>query len=266
MSGSVSLAGEAAIRTGAGLVTVAVPQGIQAEVAGHRAEYMTLPLPQTGDGTLAEAAGGWVAHIMEGKKVALVLGPGMRILETGPGIITRLLESSWPLVLDADALNTMAQNPKDYQPLITERGGAVVMTPHPGELARLMGVPAELIQSDRLAWARRAAAEWGAVVALKGAGTVVASPDGEACLNINGGPWLATGGTGDILAGMIAALLAQGVAPIQAAAAGVYLHGAAGDLTVKEEKNEIMAAGDLLGRIGRVWTALARGDRSEKDI
>ena len=162
-----------------------------------------------------------------GRASVVLLGPGLgRQEETLESVreLVRTLER--PLVLDADALYAVA----GHNELLAAAGGLAVLTPHPGEMARLTGLSVKQIQTDRLGAARRAAAEWNSIVVLKGSRTVVAFPDGELYLNPTGNPGMATGGTGDVLAGMIAALIAQGLSSHDAAVLGVYLHGVAGDL------------------------------------
>ena len=154
------------------------------------------------------------------------VGPGLGPFESHVKLLEKLFRSKKQLVLDADALYAVA----GHNELLAAAGGLAVLTPHPGEMARLTGLSVKQIQTDRLGAARRAAAEWNSIVVLKGSRTVVAFPDGELYLNPTGNPGMATGGTGDVLAGMIAALIAQGLSSHDAAVLGVYLHGVAGDL------------------------------------
>ena len=158
-----------------------------------------------------------------------------------------------PLVLDADALNAFAG---DASRVVAREGRTIVVTPHPGEMARLLGVSTADVQANRLEAARRLAATNRLFVVLKGHGTVVATPDGRAAINPTGNPGMATGGTGDVLTGMIAGWLAQGVGADAACRLGVYLHGAAGDLAAADEGEVSMTAGDLVRRIGRATAAL----------
>ena len=226
LSGAAFLAAQGALRAGAGLVTVAVPESISSVMEMKTTESMTLALPETLAGGLGTDA---VRQVQDfsGRASVVLLGPGLgRQEETLESVreLVRTLER--PLVLDADALYAVA----GHNELLAAAGGLAVLTPHPGEMARLTGLSVKQIQTDRLGAARRAAAEWNSIVVLKGSRTVVAFPDGELYLNPTGNPGMATGGTGDVLAGMIAALIAQGLSSHDAAVLGVYLHGVAGDL------------------------------------
>jgi NAD(P)H-hydrate epimerase len=223
-SGAPVLAVWGALRAGAGLVTVGVPSRIYPVIGGAVVEAMPVPLPDT-DGSLAAEAVGAVRELMKAADV-IACGPGMTT-QSGAGEIVRVLleEARCPLVLDADALNLIA-GMKSLPPAAAPR----VLTPHPGEMARLLQAKVEDIQQHRLQVARVAAERFGAVVVLKGARTVVADPTGALCVIPTGNPAMATGGMGDVLTGVIASLIGQGLAPIAAAWAGAYLHGLAGDL------------------------------------
>jgi NAD(P)H-hydrate epimerase len=244
MAGAAALSARAALRAGAGIVVCGLAAAGTAPVAG--AEVITRRLAATEDGQLAEEA---VAQVRDGLERfrAVVLGPG---LGTGPATVAavrRLVaEIAVPLVLDADGLNAMG---RDVAPLSTRAPGTTVLTPHAGESRRLAG---GAVGDDRVAAARTLAVGTSAVVLLKGPQTVVAEPGGRAAVVANGGPWLATAGTGDVLAGIIGALLAQGLAPFEAAAGGAFLHGraarAAGSWFEERAKtgNPGLVAGDLI--------------------
>jgi hydroxyethylthiazole kinase-like uncharacterized protein yjeF len=235
-TGAAVLAARGAIRGGAGLVTVAIPRSLVTVPTASLPEAMTLPLPETDAGTLSAAAEGVIREAVsaaDGKHPAVVaMGPG---LTTHPEVVTavrRLLPSlGGPVVVDADALNALAGNTAPLR----EAAGPVVITPHPGELARLMATSIPEIQRDRVAAARAAAAATRAVTVLKGARTVVAAPDGRAGIVPNGNGAMATGGTGDVLTGIVGALLAQQLPPWEAAACAAYLHGLAGDIAAPGE-------------------------------
>lgn len=207
-AGAAALAGMAALRAGAGLVTVACPQSVQSTVAGFAPELMTEGLAETSQGTIALAAGKRVDQLLTGKDV-IVLGPGLsRDEETAEFVRQFAGHCPLPLVLDADGLNAFE---KHYQELAPRGDVAAprVLTPHPGEAARLTGMSIKELQADRLAVARRMAKETGTFVVLKGWQTIVASPEGEVYINMTGNPAMAKGGSGDVLSGMIAAALAR---------------------------------------------------------
>ena len=207
-AGAAALAGMAALRTGAGLVTIACPQSIQSTVARFAPELMTEGLAETSEGAIALAAGKRVDQLLTGKDV-IVLGPGLsRDEETAEFVRQFAGHCPLPLVLDADGLNAFE---KHYQELAPRGDPAAVriLTPHPGEAARLLGYSAAELQADRIPVAKDMAKETGAFVVLKGSGTIVASPEGEVWINMTGNPAMAKGGSGDVLSGMIAAILAR---------------------------------------------------------
>ncbi|HOV80412.1 MAG TPA: NAD(P)H-hydrate dehydratase [Bacillota bacterium] len=245
MTGAACLAGEAALRAGAGLVTVAVPETLHGIMEAKLTEVMTSPLPDNGSGYLSREAGQKILALLERADV-LAIGPG---LSTGPevvALIKELLPSiRVPVVLDADALNAVAGEGG----ILRRIPAPAVITPHPGELARLMGMTAGEIQEDRIAAAGRAADMWNTVVLLKGARTVIAAPDGAVYINPTGNQGMATGGSGDVLTGVVAALLGQGLEPARAAAAGAYIHGLAGDIAAGEKGMTGMTAGDILSAL-----------------
>ncbi|MDR7486699.1 MAG: NAD(P)H-hydrate dehydratase [Armatimonadota bacterium] len=222
-SGAAVLAAQGALRAGAGLVTLAVPAAIYPVVGPAVIEGMPVPLPDQ-DGALAAEAAGAILDLAASAD-AVACGPGLSTLP-GPAVVVRRLvaECATPMVLDADALNLMAAS-GDWP----AARGPLVLTPHPGEMARLLQAKTEDIQRHRLQVARVAAERLRAVVVLKGARTVVADPAGDVFVVPTGNPAMATGGMGDVLAGVIAALIGQDMAPMAAAWAGAYLHGLAGD-------------------------------------
>lgn len=253
--GAAILAARAAVRSGAGLVTAAVPEPLAAVVDLGSIESMTLALPAGGSGQIAASAVERVLAAAEGKSV-LALGPGLGQDEETARAVRRIAcEVALPLVLDADGINAFAGCAAD----LAGRGEETVLTPHPGELARLLGVPTTEVQDDRLAAARRAAAETEAVVVLKGHRTLVATTGGEVHVNPTGNPGMASGGTGDVLTGLIAGLLAQGLGALDAARLGVYLHGLAGDLAAARTGETALAAGDLVSSLPAALQALEEG-------
>jgi NAD(P)H-hydrate epimerase len=244
-TGAAVLACLGALRVGTGLVTCATPASQQPVVAAQLPEPMTEPLPETAARTLSAKAVERVVELLS-RMDAVALGPGVGLdPETRAAVRTLVRDAERPMVVDADALTALAGRPG----LCREAPAPRLLTPHPGEAARLLGCSIAEVQKDRIASARRLAAESGAVVALKGAGTVVASPDGRAMLNPTGNPGMATGGTGDVLTGVAGGLLAQGVAPAAALSAAVYLHGLAGDLVAEARGEAGLVAGDVADAI-----------------
>ena len=254
-AGACILAARAAVRAGAGLVTAAVPEPILQTVDLGSIESMTLALPVGASGHLAERAADAVLEAAEGK-AALALGPGLgQEISTVAAIRRIVLECPLPLVLDADGINAFAGKAGD----LAGRRAETILTPHPGELGRLLGISTAQIQEDRIAAARGAAEETGAIVILKGHMTLVAS--GTAVfVNPTGNPGMATGGTGDVLTGLIAGLLAQGLDALDAAVLGVYLHGLAGDLAASRLGEMALAAGDLIEILPAALAALKGGE------
>jgi NAD(P)H-hydrate epimerase len=254
-AGACILAARAAVRAGAGLVTAAVPEPILQTVDLGSIESMTLALPVGASGHLAERAAEAVLEAAEGK-AALALGPGLgQEISTVAAIRRIALECPLPLVLDADGINAFAGKAAD----LAGRRAETILTPHPGELGRLLGISTAQIQEDRIAAARGAAEETGAIVILKGHMTLVAS--GTAVfVNPTGNPGMATGGTGDVLTGLIAGLLAQGLDALDEAVLGVYLHGLAGDLAASRLGEMALAANDLIEILPAALAALKGGE------
>jgi NAD(P)H-hydrate epimerase len=238
MSGAVILAAEAAIRAGSGFVTAGVTKEVQPIVASSIPEILTRAV--AAGGGLGPEALGEFKPVLE-KATALAIGPGLGQGEGQRELVLEALRSvDLPIVLDADGLNVVAGHTSD----LTDRTASLVITPHPAELARLLEMTVQGIQSDRVKVARAASQSFGCVVVLKGFRTLIAS--GEAVVvNPTGGPSLATAGTGDVLTGVIATFLAQGLDPFDAAVAGVYVHGLAGDLS----GDEGVIAGDVADNI-----------------
>ena len=225
MGGAVALSSKAALRVGTGLVSIALPHSLSPPFEVGLPEVMTSPLPETESGAISEEAVGAFESFIEDKN-AILIGPGMRTAPSTIAFVSAILKmSDLPMVIDADALNGIGANVE----LIQNRKAPTVITPHPGEMSRLTDITVSDIQNDRLNIAKNYAEKSGAVVVLKGAATIIATPEGEAYINGTGNHGLATAGTGDVLAGMISGFLAQGVEASDAAILGVYLHGAAGD-------------------------------------
>jgi len=240
MTGAPALACTAAYRAGAGLVAAAVPEGVLPVVQGALREAVFVGLPETDSGT----ASGGSARLDEvlGQAGALAIGPGMTTDEATSGWIRELVRSSEvPVVLDADGLNAFAGRPDD----LADRKADLILTPHAGEFSRLAGVPTSEVGADRVRHVRDLAARTSATVLLKGSRTLVASPDGVVRINPTGGPSLATGGTGDVLTGMIAGLIARGCSPIDAGSAAAFVHGLAGRIA-GDRRGEGATAVDVL--------------------
>ena len=244
-TGAAHLAALGALRSGAGLVTVATARSCLPILASMGAEYMTEPLDETPTGTIDYAA---VDRVLEIKADVIAVGPGIGLDPSTAAFVQALVERSGvPLVLDADALGAFTEEPER---LVGRDGVDVIITPHPGEMARLRDTTVEAIQKDRLNVARDFAAAHKLHVVLKGHRTVIAGPENRAFLNLTGNPGMATGGTGDVLAGMLGAWFAQLLDAEAACKIAVYLHGAAGDLAEADEGEVSLIAGDLVGRIG----------------
>ncbi|MBF0175538.1 MAG: NAD(P)H-hydrate dehydratase [Magnetococcales bacterium] len=256
-TGAAVLATRGALRTGPGLVTLAMPETALSLVAPALVEAMTLPLPVAAT-THEDLVGDVVPSVVTGAGVqpdAMAMGPG---LGRSPGVLAALCalcrRFDVPTVLDADALNVLASDPGMIAALVQGRQTPLVLTPHPGEMARLVHSDTATVQRDRLGMATRCATDWGVWIVLKGAGTVIAAPSGDAWVNDTGNPGMAAGGSGDLLTGIIVGLLAQGWPVASAVRGGVWLHGAAGDAAavVCGAGAVGMVASDLLPHVRRL--------------
>jgi len=247
--GAVAMAARAAVVAGSGLVTMAVPKPVVPVADGNCLEAMTLPLKATSSGEIAGPDG---IETLLGRVSALAVGPGMGTGDSAAATLEWLLDR-WqgPLLLDADAINLLAGRLER----LAGRDLPPVLTPHPGELARLLGRTIDEVTADRLAAAREAASRAQSVVVAKGHRTLVVDPDGEAWVNPTGGSQLATGGSGDVLTGVISAFLAQDLDPVRAAIAGCWLHGRAGELGGGDYPAAVPAA-ELPTYLARAWREL----------
>ncbi len=245
-TGAAALAAQAALRVGAGLVTVATPSSVNDVLEAKLLEAMTMPLPDTKARTLARSGFDRIVTFIQAR-TAVAIGPGLSTHPETVELVQSLMKYlDRPAVLDADALNALTGRAS----LLTECKIPPILTPHPGEMARLeVGATAQTVNADRIGTARRFARERGIYVVLKGARTVVARPDGLVAICPTGNPGMATAGTGDVLTGMLVGLLAQGVPAWEAACAATYFHGAAGDLAAQQLGQAGMVAGDLIARI-----------------
>jgi NAD(P)H-hydrate epimerase len=254
-TGAAYLAATAAARTGAGLVRLLVADTIYPILAAKCTEVMATPVQEVAPGAVGHAAYDIVLRHLATAEAG-VIGPGLgRDRSTWRLVLDLLQHVTCPLVVDADALNALADAPRSK----TKLGKNRVLTPHPGEMARLTGKTVEAIAADRVGAARKAAKDWGAVVVLKGARTVVAHPDGRSSEDPHEVPALATGGTGDVLSGIIGGLLAQGSPPYEAAVSGVYIHAAAGRRVQQRLGESGLLASDLLLEIPLVMNVLRQG-------
>ena len=260
--GAALLAAEGALRTGAGIVTLASVEPVLAAAVARLPECCLCPCSAGAEGGIAP---GNVPLLQKQKATVLLLGPGLggtaqsaaRADETRQLVQQLLPGFAGSAVLDADGLNAAARLLAEGQPM-PRPAGELIVTPHPGEMARLTGFPAAEINADREGTALRYAKAWNAVVVLKGSRTVVAAPDGRVCVNPTGNPGLARGGSGDVLAGMTAALLACRLPAYEAAACAVYLHGAAADRAAAKHGEYGMLPHDILPELGALFAEKER--------
>ena len=266
MVGAVILAARAALRSGSGLVTVAVPAGIQSIVCGQVPEAMTLGLPENVQGCLRpEAVSRLRAAHQEATYATLALGPGLsRNPETAKFVLLALSSLPLPVVVDADALNILAAlEPLGVRQLLRTRKQPCIFTPHPGEMARCLGLETKRVQEDRAGCVERLSRQWGGVALLKGRGTLIAG-SARTVANPTGSPGLAKGGTGDVLTGLIAGLWAQmlasgrcrGDSAFKAAALGAWLHGRAGELAQAARTAQGMTAQDVIEQLPAAFQEL----------
>jgi hydroxyethylthiazole kinase-like uncharacterized protein yjeF len=252
-TGAAVLAGRAALRSGVGLCTLAAPASQQPIVAAQAPEYMTEALPETAAQSLSLEAKDRLRELAR-RMDAVAIGPGLSLdpetQELARGLIRDLEQ---PMVVDADALSALA----GHLDLLRHAAGPRVLTPHPGEMARMLGTTIEAVQADRIELARTFAREHGVAIALKGAHTVIGGPDGHVAINPTGNPGMAKGGSGDVLTGIVGALLAREIEPAAALRAGCYLHGLAGDVAARERGEYAMLASDIIESLPAALRALA---------
>ncbi len=252
-TGAAVLAGRAALRSGVGLCTLAAPASQQPIVAAQAPEYMTEALPETAAQSLALEAKDRLLELAR-RMDAVAIGPGLS-LDPETQELARVLirELQRPMVVDADALSALA----GHLDLLRHAAGPRVLTPHPGEMARMLGTTIEAVQADRIEMARTFAREHRVAIALKGAHTVIGGPDGHVTINPTGNPGMAKGGAGDVLTGIVGALLAREIEPAAALRAGCYLHGLAGDVAARERGEYAMLASDIIESLPAALRALA---------
>lgn len=251
-TGAAALCSRGAAGAGAGLVTLAIPESLNSIMEVKLTEVMTEPIPEDDEGGPGSGSLDAVLQLMAGKK-ALALGPGLSTGEEARRLVHGLVEqSAIPMVIDADGLNVLSGNLE----VLGRAKAPVVVTPHPGEMARLAGSGTREVQKDRPGTAREFAKRHGCCLVLKGARSLVATPDGSVAINLTGNAGMASGGMGDVLTGMIAGCMAQGYDAAVSARLAVFCHGLAGDLLSRERGPLGFMAGDLLRVLPRVLRAL----------
>lgn len=257
LTGAAILTSRAALRTGLGLLKLYIPESLNILITTSVPEVVTIPLQEMRKGTIGL---NHINRIIEDTEHATVLaiGPGCgNTTELAETIRRILLEVDKPIVIDADGLNALSRNVS----WLNNKKAPVVITPHPGEMARLTGMTTAEINRRPIEVARDFATKWDVVVVLKGSRTIIALPSGEVYVNINGNPGMATAGTGDILTGMITGFIAQGLSPVDAVLVGVYLHGLAGDLMAEMKGERGLLAGDIIEGMTYAFKQLARTER-----
>lgn len=252
MAGAAIMAGKAALRCGIGLLKIAVPKSIYPVCATNILESVYYPLEETSNGVISSKNTDFLLEMCE-KSSAVVIGCGLSVCDDTKNLVQSVITNcEKPLVIDADALNCICNKPEILKNLKVP----AIITPHPGEMARLLHSTPKTVNSSRENTAINFAKKFGVVTVLKGAGTIIASPDGEVYINHTGNSGMATGGSGDILSGIIGSLLAQGASPINAAAAGVFLHGTIGDLAAEKLGKISMLPTDMIDMIPTAYLKL----------
>ncbi len=245
-SGAALLCAEAALRAGAGLVTLGIPKGINLAVIKNKAkEVMTLPFPETKDGTLSKAAFIKIRIFLENVDV-LIIGPGLGKHKSTYALIRKIIaESNLPTVLDADGLNALNKHLK----ILEVHRGELILTPHEKEISRLFGISSGFVNKNRKLVAEKYAKYYNSVIILKGHNSIVTSARGKCYINRTGNPGMATAGSGDVLSGIVGAFLAQGLDSFTAAKYATYIHGLAGDIAAKDKTQMGLIASDIINRI-----------------
>lgn len=252
MAGAAIMAGKAALRCGIGLLKIAVPKSIYPVCATNILESVYYPLEETSNGVISSKNTDFLLEMCE-KSSAVVIGCGLSVCDDTKNLVQSVITNcEKPLVIDADALNCICNKPE----ILKNLKAPAIITPHPGEMARLLHSTPKTVNSSRENTAIDFAKKFGVVTVLKGAGTIIASPDGEVYINHTGNSGMATGGSGDVLSGIIGSLLAQGTAPINAAAAGVFLHGTIGDLAAEKLGKISMLPTDMIDMIPTAYLKL----------
>ena len=252
MAGAAIMAGKAALRCGIGLLKIAVPKSIYPVCATNILESVYYPLEETSNGVISSKNTDFLLEMCE-KSSAVVIGCGLSVCDDTKNLVQSVITNcEKPLVIDADALNCICNKPE----ILKNLKAPAIITPHPGEMAKLLHSTPKTVNSNRENTAINFAKKFGVVTVLKGAGTIIASPDGEVYINHTGNSGMATGGSGDVLSGIIGSLLAQGASPINAAAAGVFLHGTIGDLAAEKLGKISMLPTDMIDMIPTAYLKL----------
>ena len=252
MAGAAIMAGKAALRCGIGLLKIAVPKSIYPVCTTNILESVYYPLEETSNGVISSKNTDFLLEMCE-KSSAVVIGCGLSVCDDTKNLVQSVITNcEKPLVIDADALNCICNKPE----ILKNLKAPAIITPHPGEMARLLHSTPKAVNSNRENTAIDFAKKFGVVTVLKGAGTIIASPDGEVYINHTGNSGMATGGSGDVLSGIIGSLLAQGASPINAAAAGVFLHGTIGDLAAEKLGKISMLPTDMIDMIPTAYLKL----------
>jgi len=265
--GAAFMCAKACLRAGAGLVTIGVPETLLDVFQSRVAEEMTLPLPDRGDGTLSLKASDKILTFIADKADVLAIGPGISVTDDTQKLVTALvLNSAAPMVIDADGINALggAKN------IFKKAKAPIILTPHTGEMARLLkksevrSQKSEVkklqarIEEDRINIAIKFSQETGTYLVLKGAPTVIAEPEGSVFVNSTGNPGMASAGVGDVLTGMIAGLLGQGLNPLEASILGVYMHGLAGDIAASKKGEHSLIASDMINSLPDAFLSLGK--------
>lgn len=252
MAGAAIMAGKAALRCGIGLLKIAVPKSIYPVCATNILESVYYPLEETSNGVISSKNTDFLLEMCE-KSSAVLIGCGLSVCDDTKNLVQSVITNcEKPLVIDADALNCICNKPE----ILKNLKAPAIITPHPGEMARLLHSTPKTVNSNRENTAIDFAKKFGVVTVLKGAGTIIASPDGEVYINHTGNSGMATGGSGDVLSGIIGSLLVQGASPINAAAAGVFLHGTIGDLAAEKLGKISMLPTDMIDMIPTAYLKL----------
>jgi NAD(P)H-hydrate epimerase len=259
-TGAATLVALGALRAGTGLVTVGVPKSLNPIMEEKLTEAMTEPLPESEEGILGKVSLPAALKIMSSRKTALAIGPGISVGDDTSYFFYEILrKSKLPLVVDADGITLIAQN----LAILKETQVPIILTPHPGEMSRLIGKTSDEVQKTRISVARDFSTMYNAYTVLKGARTVVSTPDGKTFINPTGNPGMASGGMGDVLSGTIGGFLAQGYSPADSCVLGVFAHGLAGDLAAEKKGEAGIIAGDLANLIPEALKKILQGKKEE---
>lgn len=256
-SGAATLASLGALRVGTGLVTVGIPSGLNPVMEQKTTEVMTEPLPETDLGTFGRLSVKRALEIAADRKTALSIGPGISTTDDAAEFLFEIVKSAAiPMVLDADALTLISKNPT----VLKKAQVPLILTPHPGEMARLSGLSTGEVQAERIGVASEFSKRYGVNLILKGARSVISTPSGEISVNTTGNPGMASGGTGDVLTGVVGGLLAQGLQPADACKLGAFAHGTAGDLVAGEIGEAGLTAGDLADALPEALSSIPESE------